>query len=163
MTNVDLYPDTTQSMQPGAQQRGGFHPLGKHPSRRADKGFNPQIMHPGTQCLRRKTVKQRLKLRTTFAVAGTEGLVVLAMGDVQATDTGAQEFPSGRRHDVVYRHPPAGKRECLGSHQPRRAGANDGNFLKCFNFRVQSACFQQTFIISDAPRPSEPPSTSARF
>ena len=170
MTNVEAHPGVAQPVQPSAQQGRGLHFPGKNPAGCADKGFDAQTMHPGTQRLRRKAVKQGLKLRTALAIAGTEGVVVLAMSDVQAADTGTQEFPSGRGHGVVNRHRPAGKCECLGSHQPCRTGPDNGDFLKCFNFHVQSASFQRSVLrnypakpITDGPQSPASPTISARF
>ncbi|MCY1422436.1 hypothetical protein D9M71_381130 [compost metagenome] len=49
MAGVDNYPTVAQALEPGTQQRCGFHVGGEHPARGADEGFDAQTMNPLAQ------------------------------------------------------------------------------------------------------------------
>ncbi|MNC47837.1 hypothetical protein D3C75_969220 [compost metagenome] len=94
MTGVDNYPVVAQALEPGTQQRGGFHIAGENPARAADKRLDAQVVNPLAQCISVKAFEQPGNFARAFGVTGDEGRVRFGMGDVHATDASQKEFSS---------------------------------------------------------------------
>jgi len=101
MTDVKAHAGFAQAMQPGSQQRCGFHVGGENTSGTADKSFDTQTVDPVAQCFLPERIKQWGDAAGTFAITGAEGIHCFGMGDVHAALAGHQEFPADRRHGVI--------------------------------------------------------------
>ncbi|MNG04562.1 hypothetical protein D3C84_876980 [compost metagenome] len=83
-----------QTLEPGAQQRRGFHVGGEDATGAADEGFDAQFMNPLAQRIGTEAAQQRRNLRCAFGVAREERRVGFGVGDVHAADAGQEEFSS---------------------------------------------------------------------
>ncbi len=130
MPGVDNHALVAQALEPGAQQRGGFHVGRKHTAGGADKGLNAQAMNPFAQRLGTKPAQQRRHQRRAFGVARQERGVGLGVGDVHAAHARQQEFAPHRRHAVIQVHLHARLAQDFSGHQPGRAAADDGDVVR---------------------------------
>ena len=130
MTGVDNYALVSQSLEPGAQQRGGFHVGRKHPAGAADKGFNPQPMYPFAQRFGTELTQQWRHERRALGVARQKRRVGFGMGDVHAADARQQKLAAHRRHTVVHVDPDPGLAQHFRGHQPGGAAADDDDVLR---------------------------------
>ena len=116
-----------QTLQPGAQQRRGFHVGGKHPARAADKGLDTQPRRPGSHLGGAELAQQCLDLPATGTIALGKTVGRFRMGQIHAALAREQELAAHRRHGVEQVHRHAGGREHLGGHQAGRATAHNGH------------------------------------
>ena len=127
MAGVDNYAAVAQALEPGAQQRGGFHVGGEHAAGAANKGFDAQIVNPLAQGIGIECAQQRGDLRCAFSVAGEERRVRFGVGDVHAADPSQQELAPDRGHAVVHVDADSGLAQHFGCHQAGGATADDSD------------------------------------
>ena len=122
--HVELHPRHTQAVQPGAQQRGGFHVAGKHPARAAHKSVHAQCFGPVAQLRRAQMLQPGADLRLPGAITGGKKFGRLGVREVEPALARQQKFATHRRHGIaqLHRHPRLGQH--FRRHQARRPPAN---------------------------------------
>jgi hypothetical protein len=70
---VENHAGTAQALQPGAQERRGFHVGGENASGAADEGFHAKASRPFAQGRWTKGVEQWRQLILPAAIAGAKG------------------------------------------------------------------------------------------
>ena len=89
-----------ETVEPGAQQRRGFHLFGKHPARGAGKGLDPQPIGPGDERFRRKSADGGFEKRPRLAIALEKQIERFRMGEVQPAAPGQQKLARRCRHVI---------------------------------------------------------------
>ena len=127
MTRMNTNALRAQAVQPGAQQRGGFHIFGEHAIGGADKGFDTQLMNPAAQIVRGEIIQHRPQPVAGAAITTDKIRVIFGVGNVHPTDTGEQEFSRHTRHGIKYLNgqPLAGY--AFGGHQTGGTCTNNSN------------------------------------
>ncbi len=118
-----------QARQPGPQQGRCLHGFREDTAGRADEGRGAQGIGPVAQRLGREGFQRRAQPGRGLAVARHEAFERFGMGEVEPAAPGHQELARHRGHAVIDIDAVAGGAETVGRHQPRRAGADNGNGL----------------------------------
>ncbi len=102
MPHVEMHAALAQAMQPGAQQRGGFHVGGKDATGGADEGGYAETVYPRAQSFWCKIAQQRFDVFAACAVARDEIRERFGMGDVHAAFARHQELAPHAGHRVIH-------------------------------------------------------------
>ncbi len=127
MARMEMHAALAQAVQPGAQQRRGFHVGGEDAAGGADERGYAEAVYPLAQGFGRKGAQQRLDAIALRTVAREKDIERLGMGDVHAAFAGHQELAPHAGHRVVQVHAHACLRQHLRSHQSGGAAADDGD------------------------------------
>jgi hypothetical protein len=127
MAHVETHAGLAQAMQPGAQQRRGFHLAREDAAGAADEGLDAQAVYPCAQLVGVEAAHEGRHLFTPIAVAWQEVGLRFGVRDVHAAASGQQEFAASRGHGVVDVHGGALCGQHFGGHQAGRTGADHGH------------------------------------
>ena len=116
--------------EPGAQQRRGFHRLGKHPPARSHERFLTQRLAPRAQSIGRKGLDRRAKARLGGSIAPQKCCQLFAMGQIEPAAPRQEKLAADGGHALVDGHGRTATGGNFRRHQAGGAATDDGDVLR---------------------------------